>query len=32
MEAARKELQLFEALKRKAADQEQKRMRLDSLD
>jgi tetratricopeptide (TPR) repeat protein len=32
MEAARKELRLFEALKQKAADQEQKRMRLDSLE
>jgi hypothetical protein len=31
MEEARKELQTFEALKRKAADQEEKRMRLDSI-
>ena len=30
MDAARKELQIFEDLKRKAAAQEQKRMRLDS--
>jgi predicted Zn-dependent protease len=32
MEDAKRELQIFEALKRKAADEEQKRMRLDSLD